>query len=401
MPIYTYKAKVSSGDIITEKAEAANQNELINRLSAEGKFVISVKEESGQSSAKTAHKGPGKLKLKGVVNFCRQLASTLSAGIVLVRALSIVYEATEDKKVKQAVRMLYDGVQKGQGLSQTMADMGKTFPDLLINMVESGEASGNLDEIMNKMATHYEDEQRLNSKIKSSMIYPIVLGVMTVAVVIFMLTVILPQFTSTYADMVMPLPTRMMMALGDFIAGFWWLIIAAIVGLVFAWRAIFALPGPRLSLDSFKLKLPVAGKLFRTIFTARFASTFGLLYSSGISMLTCIDISAKVIDNRLIRKKLVEVSDKLKRGGMLSNALREAQCFDFIFTAMVLTGEESGSLDDVLQRTGKYFQDEADTAISRLVALLEPIMIVIMGVVIGFIVISIMLPMFAQYDQIK
>jgi type IV pilus assembly protein PilC len=399
MPIYTYKAKDSNGDIVTERKEAANQNDLINQLAADGKYVLSVKEES-KGGGKQKPKGPGKLKLKGVVNFCRQLASTLSAGIVLVRALSIVYEATEDKKVKMAIKALYDGVQKGQSLSSTMADLGNTFPDLLVNMVESGEASGNLDEIMNKMATHYEDEQKLTSKIKSSMIYPCVLGIMTVAVVIFMLTVILPQFTSTYADMEMPLPTRMLMAIGDFIGGFWWLIIIIIVAAVFAWRAIFALPGPRLWLDTTQLKLPVAGKLLRTIYTSRFASTFGLLYSSGISMLTCIDISSRVITNKLIQNKLNGVADKLKVGGMLSSSLREAGCFDFIFTAMVMTGEESGSLDDILQRTGKYFQDEADTAISNLVALMEPVMIVIMGVVIGFIVISIMLPMFGQYSQI-
>jgi type IV pilus assembly protein PilC len=322
MPIYTYKAKDSNGDIVTERKEAANQNDLINQLAADGKYVLSVKEES-KGGGKQKPKGPGKLKLKGVVNFCRQLASTLSAGIVLVRALSIVYEATEDKKVKMAIKALYDGVQKGQSLSSTMADLGNTFPDLLVNMVESGEASGNLDEIMNKMATHYEDEQKLTSKIKSSMIYPCVLGIMTVAVVIFMLTVILPQFTSTYADMEMPLPTRILMGVGDFIGSFWWLLIIIIVAIVFAWRAIFSLPAPRLWLDTTMLKLPVAGKLLRTIYTSRFASTFGLLYSSGISMLTCIDISSRVITNKLIQSKLNGVSDKLKVGGMLSSALRE------------------------------------------------------------------------------
>ncbi len=397
MPNYAYKARDAAGKMINSRMEAASRAEVAAKLRAEDKFVIEIKEASSTNSGR----GVGKLKGIQVVNFCTQLASTLSAGIVLVRAIDILMTATDDKKLKNVLRELYEGVQKGQSLSQTMKDLGDTFPNLLVHMVESGEASGNIDEIMGKMSRHYEQEQKLNSKIKSAMIYPIILSILSVAVVIFMLTVILPSFASTFEDMVMPLPTRILMGAGDFLKTKWLLLIIIIVALVVGWRYLFSLPGPRLWLDRNVLRLPIVGKLLRTIFTSRFASTFAMLYSSGISMLTCIDISAKVISNTYIRQELFTVADKIKAGGMLSTGLREAGCFNHIFNAMVLVGEESGSLDDVLERTGAYFQNEADVALSNLVAMLEPIMIIVLGGIIGFIVISIVMPMFGMYSQIK
>ncbi|HAG05017.1 MAG TPA: hypothetical protein DCG28_06195 [Lachnospiraceae bacterium] len=397
MPNYAFKARDAEGKMINGRMEASSKAEVTKKLRAEGKFIIEINEAKSASSGR----GLGKLKLKQVVQFCTQLASTLSAGIILVRALDILHEATVDKQIKAVIKELLDGVQKGQALSQCMKDMGDTFPNLLIHMVESGEASGNIDEIMEKMSRHYEAEQKLNSKIKSSMIYPIVLGVVTVGVVIFMLTVILPTFTSTFSDMILPWPTQFLMGCGEFIRTKWILLIIIIVAIVGAWKYTFSLPGPRYWLDQHLLGLPVVGPLLRTIYTSRFASTFSMLYSSGIGMLTCIDITAKVITNSYIREKLYDVEDGIKKGGMLSAGLREVGVFNHIFNAMVMVGEESGSLDDVLQRTGAYFQEEADTALSNLVALLEPVLIVVMGGIIGFIVISIMMPMFGMYSQIK
>ena len=397
MPNFAYKARDAAGKVVSGRMEAANKNEVASKLRADNKFVVSINEAGSAGSGR----GVGKLKGRDVVNFCTQLASTLSAGIVLVRALDIVQEATESKVLKAVVKQIYDAVQRGQSLSEAMRDLGDTFPNLLIYMVESGEASGNIDEVMEKMSIHYEKEQRINSKIKSAMIYPVILGVLATAVVIFMLLVIIPTFQNTFQDMQMPATTQFLIDAGDFLKTKWLLLIIIIAAFVGLWKYIFGMPGPRLWLDEVKLKIPKVGGLLRTIYTARFASTFSMLYSSGISMLVCIDISAKVITNAFIRERLFEVGDKIKAGGMLSSGLKEAKVFNYIFNAMVMVGEESGSLDDVLQRTGDYFQNEADVAISNLMAMMEPLMIVVLGGIIGFIVISLISPMFAMYNEIK
>ncbi len=304
--------------------------------------------------------------------------------------------------LKKYIGRIYEAVQKGEAMSDAFHHQGEAFPELFINMLLAGESSGTLDTVLLRMADHYEKEVKLKNKIKGAMIYPMVLMTLTIVVVILMLTVVLPSFIGIIeaGGGQLPGPTRMLIALSEFLQKYWYLVGGVILLLTIGWRAYKRSDTGHLWWDTQKLKLPIVKKSLRMIYSSRFARTLSTLLSSGIQMLQSLDITARVINNQKIHNKRKTVIEDIRKGTPLSVSLRKTNEFPPMIYNMINVGEESGLLDDILTKTAAFFDEESDAAIQRLVGLLEPLMIILMAVIIGFIVIAIALPMFSMYGAI-
>lgn len=399
MPQFEYTAVDINGKTIKGTMEVASKSQLIERVKGNGLFLTSSIDKS-EIGSKSVEAKSTKIKTKVLAIFCRQFATLINAGITAVKSLDILYQQAEDKTLKESLGKIYEGVQKGESLSESFRRQGQTYPELFINMILAGESSGNLDSVLYRLADHYEREHKLNNKIKSSMIYPIVLMVITIAVVILMMVVVLPQFTQliTSGGGEIPLPTRILMGMSDFLIHYWWILIGMIALIVILWRSYTRTDKGRLWRDTKMLTMPIVGKSIKMIVTARFARTLATLLSSGIQMLPSIDITTRVVGNRLIHDKLLIAMEDIRKGISLSLSLKRISEFPPMIHNMVGVGEESGLLDDILTKTALFFDEESEAAIQRLVGLLEPTMIILMAVIIGFIVVSIYMPMFAMYS---
>lgn len=395
MGLYSYRAKDIYGKNRSGKLEAADSAELIARLKAQNLFCYDYKDETQVEKLWLKKLGSDDL-----VSFCRQLATMLSAGVTLVRALKIIYSAATKARVRNVFTSVYGEVNKGSSLSEAMLSLGGVFPEFLVHMVETGENSGSLDAIMLNMARHYENERKILNKVKTAMIYPSLLGIVSVISVAYMIIGVLPQFASLFENVSLPASTRFLLGVNSFVKQRYPIILMLIIAALAAAAFICSMPSVKLWCDRLMLRLPIVGRLNRTIYTSRFASAFYSLYSGGIGMLSCLEISAGVLNNQYIKNSLYKVGEKIKTGEMLSGALEQTGIFDPLFVSMIITGEEAGALDEVLLSAGAYFSEEADSALTRLIALIEPGMIILLALIIGFIVISIMLPIFTMYGQI-
>lgn len=403
MAYYKYIAKDISGKTVKGSTEAESMNEFYQKMHELSLFCIDVSEsETDYMSVGSLTIGKArKIKLKDLTVFCRQFATMVNAGLTVIKCLDILYRQASKKFVKESYLLLYESIKKGNALSNALKEQGATYPQLLISMVESGETSGNLDRILLEMADHYEKERKQRNKMKSAMIYPIILICVCVIVVAVLLTFVMPQFFSLFDSMSsLPWATTVLIAISDSISSFWYIWILAIVGIVILWTCLLKTNAVRLSFDKFKLKVPIAGKLLRTIYTSRFARSVSSLYGSGIPIIEAIRIANNVIGNAYISQRISLVISDIRQGVPFSRSISNIGEFPPMFCSMVFIGEESGSLDDILAKTAAFYDDEADSAITRLVSLLEPCMIVIMGLIIGFIVIAIMIPMFSSYNYI-
>lgn len=383
----------AQGKEIKEVVSADSQQQLIQTIKNRGLYLVDYHELSSSTSTIT------RLKMKNLVIFCRQLSTMLHAGIPIVQALDMVSDKADDSKTKSVYSNIYEEVQKGNSLSAAMMAQVGAFPPLLINMVEAGELGGTLDESLASMATYFEKETKLNNKIRSASIYPMILGIVAVGVVLMLVTFVLPTITSMFDESLMPLPTKIVMAFSNFILDNWLLLILLIGVLVISINMLLKVNSVRISFDRLKLNLPVIGKLMSTIYSARAARAMASLYSSGIQTLDMLETTGKILNNKYLESQFLDVLVEVSEGGLISEAIERTQSFDKMLSSMIYIGEESGSLETILNDTADYFDEEADSATSKLVALIEPVMIVVLGIIIGFIVVSIIMPIFTMYSS--
>ncbi len=326
----------------------------------------------------------------------------LDAGLNIVNSLDILSVQTENKTLRKAITDVAEDVQKGVTLSEAMRIHEKVFPSILINMVEAGEVSGNLDTILERMAVHFEKENKTENKVRSSMVYPIVLMVVSIAVVIFMLIFILPTFVGMFegSDTPLPLPTRILIGLSDFLKSYWYIFIGLVALIVFGISSYINSESGRRFFDSIKLKLPIVKGPTVKIVTSRFTRTLSTLMSSGIPLLRSMEVVSKVVNNKVVEEKLISGIEDIQRGVPLSRMIRDIEIFPPMVDSMVKIGEESGALDDILLKTADFYDEEVDVALTKLTSMLEPLMIVFMALIIGFIVIAMYLPMFEVVNTI-
>ena len=341
-----------------------------------------------------------KLSVKSLVVFSRQLSTMIAAGIPIIQALDMLQSKADNKRSKEIYRSIFEDVQKGNSLSDSMFAQRGAFPDLLTNMVKAGEMGGSLDQSLARMSSHFEKEAKLASKVKSASIYPAILGFVSVTVVLLLVTFVLPTITSMFDQSQMPWTTKILLGFSSFLIANWLWLIIGLFFLIVGFRFALKVSSVRIAVDRLKLRLPIFGKLNRTVYSARCARAFSSLYSSGVQTLDMIETTGNVLNNAYLKTKFDSVLEGVSRGDLISQAIEQTNEFDPMLSSMIFIGEESGSLGDILSSTADYFDNEADSALQRMVSMIEPIMIIILGVVIGFIVISIIQPIFTMYGSV-
>ena len=393
MKNFTITAMTSKGVEVKEIVSAETPQQLFQIVKGRNLYLVEYKELVSESSSIS------KLKLKSLVIFCRQLSTMIGAGIPIIQALDMVQNKADDARTKKIYSNIYEEVQKGNSLSAAMMAQEGVFPSLLINMIEAGELGGTLDRSLAQMAVYFEKENKLNNKIRSASIYPMILGIISVLVVLMLVTFVLPTITSMFDPELMPLPTKIVMGISNFIINNWLLLLLLLGASIIGVNMLLKVESVRYKVDKMKLTLPMVGKLIRTIYSARAARSMASLYSSGIQTLDMIETTGKVLNNKYLEEQFMDILMEVSKGGLISKAVESTGSFDQMLSSMIYIGEESGALEDILNNTADYFDEEADSATSRLVAMVEPVMIIVLGFLIGFIVVSIIMPIFTMYSQ--
>lgn len=400
MPLYQYEAKAYDGNTIKGKMEAADENAVRDALRKQQYFPIRVKPfKQGVNVDLSDIK---KVSIKDISIFCRQFSVVITSGISILRGLEIVKQQTENKKLYNILNDVFEDVQKGKSLS---AAMGKhpDFPDMLVSMIEVGEASGTIDKILERMALYYDKEYRLQQKIRQALAYPIVVCIVAILVVTFLVTAVIPTFIgllTSSGQTTLPLPTRIVMGFSSFMRYSWYILVVLIIALIFAIKYIGKTPDGRRTFDNMKLNAPIFGKVYKKIITSRFARTFGILMASGVPLIQSMTICSNVVGNAVMKDVLENSREDLKRGVSIADTLTKSGMFPPMLTQMIKIGEESGSLDEVLTRTSDFYDGEVDTATAQLTTMIEPIIIIVLGAVVAFIILSVIMPMFEMYNAI-
>ena len=394
MTVYVCKYLDTRQGIVTLEVDAPNRTDAVNRIRLKGK-PISV-EEKVMGSKEIVLFQSKKIKLKDISLFCKQMSVMLESGIPLNNAVDILEQQATSKNLKSSLKIVSKSLKEGSQLSKAMLDQEGMFPDLLIRMVQAGEKTGKLDEVLEKMSEHYTKELKTSRQIQGAMIYPAVLAFLAVAAVLALLYVVIPSFSGIFeqSGMAMPLPTRIVLAASNFVRSYWYILFGVTGILVFLFLRYRSTEAGRYQLDRLKLNLPVIKGPMQKIVTARFASTLAILTSAGIPLVEAIESAAATTNNAVVIEKMKIANEGLQKGERLTGMITSTGLFPPMMLSMVKIGEESGSLESMLVKTSDYYEEELETAIKQLLSLLEPAMIIVMGVIIGGIVASVMLPMF-------
>jgi type IV pilus assembly protein PilC len=401
MPTYEYRASAVDGRIIKGKMEAEDVNAVKASLREKNYYPLNIKQYKDYMEVDLSKYT--KVPLKSISVFCRQFSFTISSGMNLLKAMEIVLDQTENKKLKNILKVVKADVEKGSSLSGALRKH-KDMPDILVNMIDVGETSGNLDTVLLRMADYYDKSYRLQKKIQGALTYPMMIGVTAVIVVTLLLIFVLPTFVGMIQSSggALPLPTRIVMGMSEFMKkNFIWLISVVLLLIILSRMLIKNNAEAAEAVDRFKLRMPIFGKIITKIITARFARTFSTLMSSGVPILTSLNICARIVGNSLMDKVLQGTSEDVRKGQSIGMSLEAQGVFPTMLTQMMRIGEETGTLDSIMEKTAEYYDNEVETATQQLSTLIEPLIIVFLAVVVGFIVIAMLLPMFEMYSAVE
>jgi type IV pilus assembly protein PilC len=400
MPVFTYRGTNRAGATVSGELAAANKSELIGSLKRQQINVTKMSEKGKEFNLPTFGGG---VDAKELAVFTRQFSVMIDAGLPLVQCLEILAGQQENKVFQKVLTGTRASVEGGSTLSTAMRQYEKVFDALYVNLVEAGETGGILDTILQRLSTYIEKNVKLKRAVKSAMVYPIAVLSVAASVIILLLWKVVPIFTTLFLGLgvALPLPTRIVIGLSNFVGSiFGLLILVAIVGIIIGLKVWYQTPAGRMAIDRTLLKLPLLGLLLRKIAVARFTRTLGTLISSGVPILEGLEITARTAGNAVIEKSLMEVRKGLESGRNLSDPLKETNVFPGMVTQMIGVGEQTGAMDAMLQKIADFYEDEVDAAVKDLLAAMEPLMIVILGVVVGGIVISMYLPLFSLIGQL-
>jgi len=404
MPEFSYRAIDTRGQLITGTLGGDSVPGVRLNLKERGLLPVRI-EDRGVFSIPNL---PG-LKSKREINgealsqFCRQLTVIISSGVNLLKGLEIMAEKTPDKQMRSEIRRIHREVQKGRTLAEAMGDRGSLIPGLLTNMVATGEASGSLDEVLRSMAEFYEKDHRIKQKIKSASVYPIVMVVMAAGLIAFFFNFLLPQMVAliTTSGGKLPLLTRIVIGISNFTTRYFVLIGGALAGLAAFLKLYFKTPGGRLNRDKLILKIPLLGKTMRDVATMRFARTAHILIKSGLPLLQGLEFIKQNVNNALAERAVEYAVEGLQRGESLAVNLAKAGYFDAMAIQMISIGEETGELEKMLSEMADYYNQESDAGFTKLLALVEPVMLLIIGSIVSTVIIAVMLPMLDMVSHIK
>lgn len=401
MPLYKYEAKNLEGKMLKGKLDVENLDELRKVLKQKGFFL--AKYDTEWQSLNLDLSMLMKIPKKDISIFCRQMYFSLSSGITVFKSIDIVKNQVENKKLKNILNNVFSDIEKGKLLSEAFKKY-KDLPNLYIYMIEVGEETGKIDEVMGSLADYYDNQYKQEKKIKNAMIYPKFLFIFSILVVCGLVTFVVPVFVQNLisANQKLPLPTQIIINVSEFMKSKWLYIILVVVGLILIKRTVLDKSIVyRLFIDKFIVKFKFIKNMTMQIYTARFARTFSILFAGGISVVRCMEISADVIGNSYLSKKLIESKNLINDGSSISEGLESGNVFPKMLIQSIKVGEESGTVDEILVKASEFYDSEANFALEKLSSLVEPIMIVILAVLVGFVVISLLLPMFSMYDAVQ
>jgi type IV pilus assembly protein PilC len=391
MPAFTYTARAINGDLKSATIEAPNRDEVIKQLRQMKLNVMKI-DEGGAVKKKRL----GRIKMRDIVIFTRQFSTMINSGLPLVQALDILAQQSENPALKDVTRQVVFDVESGNTVADALRKHPRAFTELYVNMVAAGEAGGILDTILMRLAVFMEKNDALVRKVKGAMIYPgVIMSVAAIAITVLLVFVI-PTFQSMFAsaNIALPLPTRIVIGASKFLKGYWYVLIAVVVATVFMLRRYYATPGGKLVIDRTLLRLPVLGDVLRKSAVSRFTRTLGTLISSGVSILDGLEITAKTSGNRVIQDAIMESRASIAGGETIAAPLKKSAVFPPMVISMIAVGEQTGGLDEMLTKIADFYDEEVDAAVGGLLALMEPVMIVFLGVVVGGMVVAMYLPIF-------
>ena len=338
-----------------------------------------------------------KVSTKSLVLFTRQLATLIAAGLPLVKSLRTLYDQLEPGALKGIVKSIADEVESGSNFSEALSHFPKTFPEFYVNMIKAGELGGMLEDILKRLSEFLDKTQRLKDRVKSALMYPAFVLIIAVLILIMLMVFVIPTFTNIFSELggSLPLPTKILIVVSDITRRIWFLIPLLPVALIAAYKAIIKSSDRRMIIDRFKLRIPVVGNLIQQIAVARFSRTLGTLLSSGVPILAALETVRDTVGNEFIARAVMQVRDSIKEGESVSGPMEASKAFPPLVTKMVSIGEETGDLAKMLMQIADNFEDEVDVAVSGLTSLLEPLLIVFMGLLVGFIVVSMFMPLFS------
>ncbi|MEK3880358.1 type II secretion system F family protein [Paenibacillus sp. FSL M7-0420] len=401
MPQFEYQVKTHAGKQLKGKLTATDKSIAMEELRKRGLTVFSLVERKTTILSMEIYIG-NPVKTIHFIIYCRQFATLMRAGVSIVDATRILAEQTESKPLRKALLDVNSSLLRGTAFSQAIQDHKKIFPPLFVSMIRAGEETGDLEGTLERLAVYFEKQHTTTEKIKSALTYPITVGIMAIAAVVYLLWAIVPQFVSMFESMNAELPaiTKMVLALSTSIQGQWYIWLLAIVLLITVYQLVKRTERGAYALDYAKLKIPVFGKLNQKGSIAQFTRTFSSLYASSVPILQSLSIVEDVAGNKVIGRYIHSASDSLRQGKPLSEPLKKAWVFPPLVTQMIAIGEETGALDQMLAKVADFYEMDVENTVDRLKSLLEPLLIAFLAGVVGIIVASIMLPMFSIYSNI-
>jgi type IV pilus assembly protein PilC len=397
MPTFTYTARAANGDLKTATMEAATRDDVMAQLKRQRMNVVKVDED------KAKKKATGGIKMRDIVIFTRQFSTMINAGLPLVQALDILAKQSENKVLQEVTRAVVFDVESGHTVADALSKHPKAFSDLYVNMVAAGEAGGILDTILMRLATFMEKNDALVRKVKGAMIYPgVIMSVAGIAITVLLVFVI-PVFENMFGSvgLALPLPTRIVIGMSRFLKGYWYLVGGGIAGGVYMLKQYYKTSDGKLKIDKLMLRLPILGDVLRKSSVSRFTRTLGTLISSGVSILDGLEITAKTAGNRVIQDAIMQSRASIAGGDTISAPLQKSAVFPPMVISMIAVGEQTGGLDEMLSKIADFYDEEVDTAVSNLLSMLEPVMIVFLGLVVGGMVVAMYLPIFDMINTVQ
>ena len=396
MPTFSYTARTAQGERRSATLEAATRDEAIAQLRRLRLAVVTLEEVARRRTT-------GRVAMRDIVIFTRQFSTMINAGLPIVQALDILAKQTENPVLQAVTRQVVFDVESGRTVAEALAKHPNAFSELYVNMVAAGEAGGILDTILLRLATFLEKNDALLRKVRSAMIYPAVILSIAVGAVAILLVFVIPTFQEMFTSVgaALPLPTRLVIALSAFLQGFWWVVLGGIAALGVAGRRAYATPKGRRAIDRMLLAVPIVGDLLRKSAVSRFTRTLGTLISSGVSILDGLEITAKTAGNRVVADAILASRTSIAGGDTIAAPLARSRVFPPMVISMIAVGEQTGGLDEMLRKIADFYDDEVDTAVSGLLALVEPVMVVGLGILVGGMVVAMYLPIFDLISTVQ
>jgi len=401
MPVFEYTARnATTGQILKGTLDVPTRDDVLKHIKQQKMIVVNVREQPKQITIGLKRKG---IRTRDIVIFTRQFATMINAGLPLVQSLDILARQTENPALAEVTRQVVFDVESGHTLADAFSRHPKAFTELYVNMVAAGEAGGILDTILMRLATFLEKSDALVRKVKGAMVYPAVIMSVAAIAVAVLLVFVIPTFQKMFASvgMELPLPTRIVIGMSDFLINYWWALIGMIALAIYAVRNYYKTSDGRKRIDQMMLNSPVIGDLLRKSAVSRFTRTLGTLISSGVSILDGLEITAKTAGNRVIHDAVMESRNSIAGGETIAGPLEKSRVFPPMVISMIAVGEQTGGLDEMLSKIADFYDEEVDVAVSALLSLMEPMMIVILGVIVGGMVVAMYLPIFDMMNAVQ